>query len=221
MRLVARHGGRRGAIGEQLELLADAVLGLAARAVEVLVEHARVEMAALERGEDEPRMAPSRLCSALPTTPLAAPAVEGRIAEITKYAHRGAGRQMPALGFGHFVREFPLQAGVARQPEHVIDPIGLAHAISSSLAKPESARNTMRTFGHFRRICPTMRAISSTAPATPEAALMRNAVLGAPARHSPGLQVGRNLAPSHPHDLTATPASQRSRRRKIEVRSCR
>ena len=36
--LVGRHGGGRRPIGKQLELLADAVLSLAAGAVEVLVE---------------------------------------------------------------------------------------------------------------------------------------------------------------------------------------
>src|SRR3984957_2040954 len=40
--LIGLHGGRRGAISEQLELLANAVLGLAAGAVEILIEKPRV-----------------------------------------------------------------------------------------------------------------------------------------------------------------------------------
>ena len=40
--LIGGHGGRRGAIGEQLELLANAVLGFSAGAVELLVETARI-----------------------------------------------------------------------------------------------------------------------------------------------------------------------------------
>ena len=48
--LIGLHGGRRGAIGEQLELLADAVLGFSAGAIELLVEGARIVagVAALE-----------------------------------------------------------------------------------------------------------------------------------------------------------------------------
>jgi hypothetical protein len=53
--LIGLHGGRRGAIGEQLELFANTVLGLAAGAVEILVESTRIvgDAAALEGGDDE------------------------------------------------------------------------------------------------------------------------------------------------------------------------
>ena len=56
--LIGLHGGRRGAIGEQLELLANAVLGLAAGAVELLVEGARIvgDAGTLEGGDDEARI---------------------------------------------------------------------------------------------------------------------------------------------------------------------
>jgi hypothetical protein len=40
--LIGLHGGRQGAIGEQPELLANAVLGLSAGAVEILIESTRV-----------------------------------------------------------------------------------------------------------------------------------------------------------------------------------
>src|SRR2546422_6302159 len=39
------------------------------------------------------------------------------------------------------------------------------HAISSWRQKPESARSTIRTFGHRLRICATIRATSSGLPA--------------------------------------------------------
>ena len=56
--LVGRHRGGRRAVGEQLELLADAVLRLAAGAIEILVEGARFmgEAGALERGDDKTRI---------------------------------------------------------------------------------------------------------------------------------------------------------------------
>ena len=56
--LIGLYGGRRGTIGEQLELLANAVLGLAAGAVELLIEGTRVvgDAATPERGDDEARI---------------------------------------------------------------------------------------------------------------------------------------------------------------------
>jgi hypothetical protein len=57
--LIGRHGGGRCPIGKQFELLADAVLGLAAGAVEVLVERARRVAAACQRGDDEARIGAS------------------------------------------------------------------------------------------------------------------------------------------------------------------
>ncbi len=70
--LVGRHRCGGSAIGEQLELLADAVLvlGLAAGAVEILVEGASIVSAAraLERGDDEAWIGTFRVCAALPTT---------------------------------------------------------------------------------------------------------------------------------------------------------
>ena len=56
--LIGGHGGRRGAICEQLELLTNAVLSLAAGAIELLVEGARVvgDATTLEGGDDEARI---------------------------------------------------------------------------------------------------------------------------------------------------------------------
>jgi hypothetical protein len=56
--LIGGHGGRRGTIGKQLELLANTVLGLAAGAVELLVETTCIvgTAGALEGGDDEARI---------------------------------------------------------------------------------------------------------------------------------------------------------------------
>src|SRR6476660_5371407 len=56
--LIGLHGGRRGTIGEQLELLTNTVLGLAAGAVELLIETARIvgTAGALEGCNDEARI---------------------------------------------------------------------------------------------------------------------------------------------------------------------
>src|SRR4249919_4100 len=56
--LIGLHGGRRGSIGEQLELLADAVLSFAAGAIEILVKAASIvgDTGALERGDDKARI---------------------------------------------------------------------------------------------------------------------------------------------------------------------
>ena len=55
--LVGAHGGRRGAIGIKVELaFLDAVLHVAAGAVDVLVELPRSRLSALERGDDEARI---------------------------------------------------------------------------------------------------------------------------------------------------------------------
>ena len=59
--LVGAHGGGRGAVGEQIELaLLDAVLHLAAGAVDVLVEAAGVDLGGPQRGDDEARVGRAR-----------------------------------------------------------------------------------------------------------------------------------------------------------------
>ena len=93
--LVGAHGGGRGAVGEQIELaFLDAVLHLAAGAVELLVERggprrsARLSEVTTKRG-----LASPCVCSALPTTRRAtAPAVERPIAEVLEAPRRLAGR---------------------------------------------------------------------------------------------------------------------------------
>ena len=77
--LIGLHGGRRGAIGEQLELLANTVLGLSAGAIELLVEGTRIvgNAGALERGDDEARIgALQRVLGLADNPPCAAPTVD-------------------------------------------------------------------------------------------------------------------------------------------------
>ena len=89
--LIGLHGGRRGAIGEQLELLANTVLGLAACAVELLVEGTRIvgNAATLEGCDDEARIgALERVLGLADNAPGAAPAVDRAILEVTEHARR-------------------------------------------------------------------------------------------------------------------------------------
>src|SRR6202042_1798858 len=89
--LIGLHGGRRGAVGEQLELFADAILGLAAGAVEILIESARVigDAGALERGDDEARIgAIERVLGLANDAPGAAPAVDRAIPEVAEHTRR-------------------------------------------------------------------------------------------------------------------------------------
>ena len=89
--LIGLHGGRRGAIGEQFELLADAVLGFAAGAIEVLIEGARIvgEAGALEGGDDKARIgALQRMLGLGNDAAGAAPAVDGAILEVAEHARR-------------------------------------------------------------------------------------------------------------------------------------
>ena len=89
--LIGLHGGRRGAIGEQLELLTNAVLGFSAGAVELLVEGARIvgDAATLEGGDDEARIGALQRMLGLADNPAgAAPTVDRAILEVAEHARR-------------------------------------------------------------------------------------------------------------------------------------
>src|SRR5690348_12395257 len=75
--LVGAHRGRRGAVGEEIELaLLDAVLHLAAGAVEVFIERAGVRALWRERRDDKTRIGlAARPLGLADDTPDAAPAV--------------------------------------------------------------------------------------------------------------------------------------------------
>src|SRR5258708_19256395 len=103
-------GGGGSAVGEQLELLADAVLGLSASAIEILIERARIQGGrALERGDDEAGIgAFQRVLGFTDDTALAAPAVERSIAEVVEHPRRLARSQAEPLGLGHRLRRHTL-----------------------------------------------------------------------------------------------------------------
>ncbi len=89
--LIGLHGSRRGAIGEQLELLANAVFGLPAGAVEILIEGTRVvgDAGALERGDDEARIgALLRVLGLADDAASSVPAVDRAILEVAKHTRR-------------------------------------------------------------------------------------------------------------------------------------
>src|ERR1700722_19362194 len=89
--LIGLHGGGRGAISEQLELFANAILGLSAGAVEILIEGTRVvgDAGALEGGDDEARIgALLRVLGLADDAASSVPAVDRAIREVAKHARR-------------------------------------------------------------------------------------------------------------------------------------
>jgi hypothetical protein len=89
--LIGLHGCRRGAVGEQLKLLANAVLGLAAGAVEILIESTRVvgDAGALERGDDEARIGAVRCVLSLADDAASSvPAVDRALPEVAEHPRR-------------------------------------------------------------------------------------------------------------------------------------
>ncbi len=87
--LVGAHGCRGGPVGEQLELLADAVLGLASGAVEVLVEGPLVPHRAGQRGDDEAGVGVLwRMLGLADDAAPAAPATQGGVAEVLEHSGR-------------------------------------------------------------------------------------------------------------------------------------
>jgi hypothetical protein len=56
----------------------------------------------------------------------AAPAVERPIPEVAEHPRRHPGGHVPPPGLGELRGQCRFQAGIARQPEHVIDPVLLA-----------------------------------------------------------------------------------------------
>src|SRR5206468_12655686 len=108
-------------------LLADAVLGLSARAVEVLVERARRYAGAAQGGDDEAGIGAVQRVLGLADDPaLAAPAIPRAIAEVAEDARRLARGEAKPLGLGERLGEDRLEADVAGQAEHVVDPVRLA-----------------------------------------------------------------------------------------------
>ena len=124
---MGRYRRRGSAIGPQLELLADAVFGLAALAVEVLVERSGVVGGAAQRGDDEAGVGALRgMLGLTDDAALAAPAVERAVAKIAEQPRRFGGGGAPALRLCELGGNGLLQALIACQTEHVINAVHLA-----------------------------------------------------------------------------------------------
>jgi hypothetical protein len=126
--LVRSHGHGRGAIGEQVELLLpDPVLDVAAGAVDVLVQGTGVDGPGGERGHDQARVCSlGQVLGFRHDAARPAPAVERAPEEVGEAAGRTAAIQALGLGRGQIVGDGADQALVTRQPEDVIDAMGLA-----------------------------------------------------------------------------------------------
>ena len=94
----------------------------------LLVEGARIgETGVSERGDDKARIgAVRRVLGLADDAPFPAPAVERAIPEVAEHPGRPARRYTQSLGLGSLVAERCLQAGIARQAEHIIDAVRLA-----------------------------------------------------------------------------------------------
>jgi hypothetical protein len=94
-----------------------------------------------------------------------APAVEGGVEELLEPPGGLASRGMLGGGGGQVGFEFGDQARIAGEAEDIMDSVRSHQAISSSRAKPESARSKICTRGQACRIRSMIRATSWTAPA--------------------------------------------------------
>src|SRR5713226_1030843 len=125
--LVGAHGSRRGPIGEQIELtFLDAVLHLAASAIDLLIEVLAADLGGAQRGDDKPwiGVATSNLGLADDET-IAAPTVQRRPHKVFEATRRLAGadalhRRGYQLGLDRL-----LQTLVARQTEQEVDTVCL------------------------------------------------------------------------------------------------
>src|SRR5215468_6453380 len=160
--LVSSHGSGRGTIGIKIELaLFDPVLHIAAGTVDCLIKIARFALGTCERGDDEARIGVAvRPLSFGDNPALAAPALACPPLELL---------ETPCWLFSWTAASSLVISALSRSfwanPKTKCTPFASHQAISSSRAKPLSARNRMRTRGHFRRMWATMRATSSTEPA--------------------------------------------------------
>ena len=105
-------------IGEEIELaFLDAVLHLAARAIDFLVKLSVLQrLVACQRGDDEARIGAFWQMLRLGHDPaLAAPALEGLVAQFLEYAFGFAAFLGFGLGLGQFVCDLSFEPGVAGQ----------------------------------------------------------------------------------------------------------
>ena len=167
--LVGAHGRRRRAIGEQVELLLlDPVLDLAAGAVDVLVQGARVDRARpAARSRRSAGWRP--WADARPWRPRGASRLQLSSVRQAKSAKRRAGTalgQALGRGCGQLVGDGADQALVAREAEDVVDAVRLApsHELVAGKARI-GAQQDLAPAASGPGSGPTMRSTSSTAPA--------------------------------------------------------
>jgi transposase len=131
-KLVGAHGCGAGPVGEEVELaLLDAVLHVAAGAVEPLVKGAGSHLGRGQRGHDETRVGTGLSPAGHPLglgddAALPAPAVEGAPAEIGEAASGTAGALGLTLRLGEVDMDVIDEAGVAREAEEEIHLVRLA-----------------------------------------------------------------------------------------------
>src|SRR5438067_2308519 len=165
--LVRAHRGGRCAIGIEIKLtLLEAILHLAPGPVEFFLEVFGFASCWLQQVNDEARIAFALVNSALPMTRRRRLQLR-RVLYMNSLKNR-AGFSVRRL-FASARASSPATSATNRlfccNPKRKCTELASHQAISSSRAKPLSARNMMRTFAHRSRICATMRATSSTAPA--------------------------------------------------------
>ena len=142
----------------------DAVLHLAALAVEVLVQTTGVIFPGGERGDDEARIGLAVGPCLLGDDPAFAASTVARGPHEVGEAPR---RSLSASAFARASATCAAGRAFRAGPNRESTRFASRHAISSSRANPESASNTTRVSGHRARNRTTTRAASPTAPAAP------------------------------------------------------
>ena len=137
--------------------------------IQILIQSTRIGQAGMfERADDKARIGTvQRVLGLANNAPFAAPAAARAIAEVAEHPRRLARRQAQAPGLGTLFAERRLQAGIARQTEHIIDAVLLAPPHQRLVGEATVAAQNDAHPRPRRRICAMMRAISSTAPSLP------------------------------------------------------
>ena len=127
--LIGAHRGRRGAVGEQPQLLLlDAVLHVATGAVQFFVEHLLGNRLPAKAGHHEARIAAVGTPQPLGLghhPALVAPRVQRPVAELPKPPRCSPGRRSAEPRLAQRLADGSLQAWVARQTEHIVDALAL------------------------------------------------------------------------------------------------
>lgn len=149
--LVGAHRRRAGAIGKQPELLfLNAILHVAARAIELFIESLRVGLACSQVGDDKAWIGLARQVFRLANdAPLARPGLARLIVEVAEAPRRLTSAFMGDAGFFDLFAQRTLQALVARQPQHVAHVMGFAPSHDRLAAEPGIATD------HDTRLRPT------------------------------------------------------------------